>query len=93
MVLNLLGVAGVWARSGHAERATQLAGAAIAIYNGLGGVLIASHEPEYEATLVELRTQLAQADFDLHLQSGSMFTVTEAIKLVHETKRLPMTAE
>ena len=84
IALTLLGAAGILARWEHAESAAKLIGAAAAIQESIGIVMVPSDEPDYASTIVELRAQLGQADFEQCWQTGHMMTAEEATALVEE---------
>jgi tetratricopeptide (TPR) repeat protein len=84
IAVTLAGIAGILAHLEHPEPAARLIGAAEAILKSTGIVIIPSDQPDYESTIVELRAQLGQADFDHYCQTGHMVTVAEAPGLVKE---------
>ena len=84
MAMTLLGAAGVLARLDHSQPAAKLIGAAAAIQESIGIVMVPSDEPDYGSTIAELRAQLGQSDFDRCRQTGHMLTVAEATALVKE---------
>ena len=84
MAMTLLGAAGILARMGHPQPAARLIGAAAAIQESIGIVMVPSDEPDYESTVIELRAQLGQAGFDRYRQTGHMMTADEAAALVKE---------
>ncbi len=84
MAMTLAGAAGTLARLAHLEPAAKLIGAADAIQKSIGIVIAPSDEPDYASTILELRTQLGQTDYDRCWQMGQMMTVGEATVLVKE---------
>ena len=84
MAMALLGAAGILTRRGHPQPAAKLVGAAAAIQESIGIVMVPSDEPDYESTVVELRAQLGQTGYEQCRQMGHMMTAEEAVALVKE---------
>jgi predicted ATPase/DNA-binding CsgD family transcriptional regulator len=84
IALTLAGAAGTLVHTEYLEPAAQLFGAADTIRKSKGIVIVPSDGPDYESTIVELRAQLGQADFDRCWQKGHTMTVAQATGLVKE---------
>jgi predicted ATPase/DNA-binding CsgD family transcriptional regulator len=84
IAMTLLGAAGVLARQEHWESAAKLIGAAAAIQESIGIVMVPSDEPDYGSTVSELRAQLGQADYEHWWQTGHRLTAAEATIHVKE---------
>ncbi len=84
IAITLLGAAGVLARWGRSQPAAKLIGAAAALQEAIGIVVVPTDEPDYETTVVELRAQLGQAAYDEYRQTGQLLTAAEAAALVKE---------
>jgi tetratricopeptide (TPR) repeat protein len=81
IALALAGAAGTLVHTECFAPAAQLFGAADTIRKSKGIVVVPCDGPDYESTLVELRAQLGQTDFDRCWQKGCMMTVAEATAL------------
>src|SRR6185503_6601504 len=84
MAITLLGAAGVLTRWGRSQPAAIMIGAAAAIQESIGIVVVPTDEPDYETTVVELRAQLGQTGYDQSRQMGQLMTAEEAAVLVKE---------
>ncbi len=71
-------------RKGQVERAALLFGSADALMGTIGGQLDATDRAEYEASLVEVRSQLDVATFDRLWAEGSALKAEEATEMALE---------
>ncbi len=84
IAITLLGAAGVLTRWNHLQSAAKIIGAATAIQESIGIVVVPTDEPDYETTVIELCAQLGQAGYDNYRQTGQLMTAEEAAALAKE---------